>query len=61
MVDAALALATAIAFVTVWTNPGIPGSARRVVSFGLTLVFVVLWHEVLRSWQCLRTVRGGKR
>jgi hypothetical protein len=58
---AGLTLVTAVAFVIVWTRSGISEETRRAASFGLTLVFVVLWHEVLRSWELVRTGRRQSR
>lgn len=55
--NTALALACVVAFTLAWTVAGLSDGARRLISFGASLCFVVLFHEASASWRHLRGAR----
>jgi hypothetical protein len=56
--NTALALAVVVAFALAWTVPDLSEGVRRLISFGASLFFVVLFHEASASW---RNLRGARR
>ena len=56
--NTALALAVVVAFALAWTVTDLSDGARRLISFGASLFFVVLFHEASDSW---RNLRGARR
>jgi hypothetical protein len=55
--NSALALAGVAAFTLAWTVADLSDGARRLISFGASLFFVVLFHEASASWRHLRDAR----
>lgn len=59
--NAALALSCIAAFALVWTSEHLGDGARRLLSFGVSMSFVVLFHEASDSWRRLgNALRNGE-